>query len=964
MRYVSWARIRTGRLLVTLIAIVSYFLLLVMDGLRFFPLATGSSFLNWTRFGFSALIAVMSLAVGALVWLYARDRRVALLLFCFSFTMMVVFAVETATADASNAQFRAISNTSSSLTLMIFSILLLIFPKNYLASHRQPATASRSISQPGLHTPYALLLRGYVTVLALWCISTVFLSLLRALLSLQLPGLFIAIVYSYYLLALIGILTTTIISYRQTSSLRARQQLRFFVIGVVLAFAPFLFLTLLPQLFLPPQYHMDSQISTLTAVLLPLALGYSILRYQILVFDSYIRRAVAWITGGVALAMLGYLVVMFGNLIWSGNTIARTIFIASALLILGPFVWWLSHVITERLFFSEIVHYRRLIEKPDLLTRETFDLDEASKLLTLAAVNAFETQEVCLFVLDEDTGYYHLSPVLREDTPNDTNRRRLVQQLLHTDKPTSENAQAHQHASPLLHTDWLGAQVPVIENIANAKRPLLLSEASKAGTDQPAGLSRFLATTFPTDPDPLLAPVRTQGKMIGILVLGQRGDREPYAGPDFEVIDLITSRFSPVVETARLYEQASRHVATLNTLYSASATLEKAYQSIEEVAVAYATVAAGAVMAGAEVWLHDEDDQILRHVIHLGSGPRLTPPERLTSLQARDWTAWFYEGSSPGSWKGPSADVPPCLPQTPRFPFAWIPLTQGQRHHGMLVLTYPRPHLFSQEEKRVLGMFANQCAAAMENAQITIALRAAYERQKELDRLKDQFIMTASHELRTPLTAVQGYIDLLEQYDASLSAEERLSFLAKAQRSSDELALLVGNIMDASRVETDVEQVSLCTVSLASSVMHIVEILEAIMQRENRHIQVNVPAHIMVVADELRLRQVLLNLVGNAIKYSPAGTSVDISAVTRGEDVTLRVRDLGLGVPAADQERLFERFVRLERDMNSPARGTGLGLYISKRLIEAMGGCIWVESSGTPGKGSIFAFTLKCQKPN
>src|SRR5260370_14408427 len=102
--------------------------------------------------------------------------------------------------------------------------------------------------------------------------------------------------------------------------------------------------------------------------------------------------------------------------------------------------------------------------------------------------------------------------------------------------------------------------------------------------------------------------------------------------------------------------------------------------------------------------------------------------------------------------------------------------------------------------------------------------------------------------------------------------------------------------------------------------MYIVEILEAIMQRENRHIEVNVPAHIMVVADELRLRQVLLNLVGKAIKYSPAGTSVDISAVTCGEDVTLRVRDFGLGVPAADQERLFERFVRLERDMNSPAR--------------------------------------------
>src|SRR5216684_1755 len=970
MQYLSWARIRTGRLLVILPAVVIYFLLLTVDGLRFFPhivINSSSLFLSWLRFGFSALVALMFLAVGILVWLYARSRFVASLLFSFSFTMMVTFVVQT-TAASNDPLFSTISTASGALSLSLFSALLLLFPKNYLSlpSQLEAESIDRENVFPSRQRYHSiLLLRGYLVVLTLMSVMAALYAIPLYLRPLPLPDWLNTLDYGYYLLALTCILITIIISYRQASSLRERQQLRLFVIGVILAFAPFLFLTLLPILFhLPLQLMVNSQISTLTAVLLPLALGYSILRYQILVFDRYIRRAVAWITGGVALAVLGYLVVMLGNLIWSGNTTARTIFIASALLTLGPCAWWLAHVITERLFFSEIVHYRRLIEKPDLLTREPFDLDEASALLTMAAVNAFETQEVCLFVLDEDTGYYRLSPVLREDNPNDTNRRRLVQQLLHIDKSTSETAQAHQHASPLLHSDWLRAQVPVIENIANAKRPLLLSEASKADTDQPSGLSRFLATTFPADPDPLVAPVRTQGKMIGILVLGQRGDREPYAGPDFEAIDLITSRFSPVLETARLYVQASRHVATLNTLYSASATLEKAYQSIEEVAVAYATIAAGAVMAGAEVWLHDEGDQILRHVIHLGSGPRLTTLERLTSLQARDWTAWFYEGSSSGSWKGLSADVPPCLPQTPRFPFAWIPLTQGQRHHGMLVLTYPRPHLFSQEEMRVLGMFANQCAAAMENAQITIALRAAYERQKELDRLKDQFIMTASHELRTPLTAVQGYIDLLEQYNASLSAEERSSFLAKAQRSSDELVLLVGNIMDASRVETDVEQVSLCTVSLASSVMYIVEILEAIMQRENRHIQVNVPAHIMVVADELRLRQVLLNLVRNAIKYSPAGTSVDISAVTCGEDVTLRVRDFGLGVPAADQERLFERFVRLERDMNSPARGTGLGLYISKRLIEAMGGRIWVESSGAPGKGSIFAFTLKCQKTN
>src|SRR5260370_33279133 len=111
---------------------------------------------------------------------------------------------------------------------------------------------------------------------------------------------------------------------------------------------------------------------------------------------------------------------MLGNRIWTGDAPARIVFISIVLLILGPCAWWLSHVITERLFFSEIVHYRRLIEKPDLLTREPFDLDEASALLTMPAVNAFETQEVCLFVLHEYTRDSRLSPLLTGDNPNNT----------------------------------------------------------------------------------------------------------------------------------------------------------------------------------------------------------------------------------------------------------------------------------------------------------------------------------------------------------------------------------------------------------------------------------------------------------------------------------------------------------------------------------------------------------------
>ncbi len=205
--------------------------------------------------------------------------------------------------------------------------------------------------------------------------------------------------------------------------------MRLFVIGVVLAFAPFLLLSLFPELLnLPAQFVVDSQISTLTAIFLPLALGYSILRYQILVFDMYIRRIVAWVVGSVSLIVLGYMAVAFtSRLPWLNQT-AYIAVVALILVVLAPFVWWLAHIITERLFFREIRHYHHIIDKPAQLARETLDINEAAELLALAMVHAFEIEEVCVYVLDQESGYYQLTPEL--DASGQHARERLSQLLL------------------------------------------------------------------------------------------------------------------------------------------------------------------------------------------------------------------------------------------------------------------------------------------------------------------------------------------------------------------------------------------------------------------------------------------------------------------------------------------------------------------------------------------------------
>jgi signal transduction histidine kinase len=169
--------------------------------------------------------------------------------------------------------------------------------------------------------------------------------------------------------------------------------------------------------------------------------------------------------------------------------------------------------------------------------------------------------------------------------------------------------------------------------------------------------------------------------------------------------------------------------------------------------------------------------------------------------------------------------------------------------------------------------------------------------------------------------------------------------------------------MDSSRVEVDIREVSMTAVPLRAAVTHVLEIMEGVARRENRRVDVSIAGDIVVEADEQRLRQIILNLMSNALKYSQPGSPLEISASIENQQVTLSIRDYGRGIPTRDQSRLFERFVRLERDMNSPVRGAGLGLAISKQLVEAMGGRIWVESSGEEGEGSVFAFSLKCDQP-
>ncbi len=227
---------------------------------------------------------------------------------------------------------------------------------------------------------------------------------------------------------------------------------------------------------------------------------------------------------------------------------------------------------------------------------------------------------------------------------------------------------------------------------------------------------------------------------------------------------------------------------------------------------------------------------------------------------------------------------------------------------------------------------------------------------RQLEKLKSEFIANVSHELRSPLTIIRGYSQILER---ALGDNEELLYYATAiNDESRHLARLVDDLLDFSRIEEGHLRLSLEWCDLTQIVLEMVKIYEG--YAKGHAIHANLPSGPLPArADPARVRQVLTNLINNAIKYSPEGTQIEVTLTTEEEDhkrfAHIRVRDEGPGIAPEHQQRIFERFYRVN---TSPAggEGLGLGLAVSKAIVDGHGGQIWVESK--LGQGSTFHFTL------
>jgi PAS domain S-box-containing protein len=229
--------------------------------------------------------------------------------------------------------------------------------------------------------------------------------------------------------------------------------------------------------------------------------------------------------------------------------------------------------------------------------------------------------------------------------------------------------------------------------------------------------------------------------------------------------------------------------------------------------------------------------------------------------------------------------------------------------------------------------------------------------ERAVEKLKSDFVSTVSHELRTPLAAIYGAALTLRREDIPLGEPQRTGLLEVIASESDRLARIVNDILWASRLESGTMQT---TIQKCDGI----EIAKSVVDAARHYIPPNIdltlhapPEIPQIAADPDKARQVLTNLVDNAVKYSPDGGKVRVELTVEGSHLRFAVRDEGLGVPPGEHRRIFEKFYRLDPDLNRGVGGTGLGLYISRELLDRMGGRIWVESEGA-GTGSTFLAEL------
>ena len=308
--------------------------------------------------------------------------------------------------------------------------------------------------------------------------------------------------------------------------------------------------------------------------------------------------------------------------------------------------------------------------------------------------------------------------------------------------------------------------------------------------------------------------------------------------------------------------------------------------------------------------------------------------------------------------------------------FVIAPILPKEGNKGFLFVgTQNTDVTITEGDEELITIFGNQIGQALENARLfeqtwrsqqelevkvverTHALQLALNEVKIMNLRKNDFVSAVSHELRTPLTSIKGYASILLAGKLGDISEDIRTRLDKINRHSDELTHLVNDLLDISRIESGKVIMNRENQDLRKLMDNVIDLLSGQLREKQIEFSVDIPDDANnIVADATQINRVLINLIGNALKFTPAGGKISVASHKVDNRVQIDVTDSGCGIPEEALYAIFEEFYRVDNQINQEVKGTGLGLSLVKHIIEAHAGKIWVRSS--LGHGSTFSFTL------
>jgi signal transduction histidine kinase len=455
-------------------------------------------------------------------------------------------------------------------------------------------------------------------------------------------------------------------------------------------------------------------------------------------------------------------------------------------------------------------------------------------------------------------------------------------------------------------------------------------------------------------------PMLRDGALLGVFSL-QRHEVRPFTDKQIELVESFADQAVIAIENTRLFEE----VQARNRDLTALGEVGRAVGSTLDLKVVLRTIVERAVHlsgtdAGSMFYYRAEVDRF-----ELGETTGLDE-EIVARLRKLDISA--REGGLGEAIAKRQPLQIPDLSQRPRellrdtvleagFRASLIvPLLGAEGPVGALVLRRRQPGEFSAAVVSLMQAFADQSAIALENARLFEEIAQKSRELEIASQHKSQFVANMSHELRTPLAAILGYAELIQEGFYGLLPDKSLNALTRIRSNGKHLLGLINTVLDIAKIESGQFSLSLAEYALDSVVETVRVATESLAETKKLSLKTDVAKKLPVgLGDEQRLTQVLLNLVGNAIKFTDTG-EVRITATAVNGHFTVAVTDTGPGIPPEELKRVFEQFHQIDNSNTKAKGGTGLGLAIAKQIVEMHGGRIWVES--TLGKGATFQMEL------